>query len=285
MTHSDTGGLGTPDDAVTLALAQQRVEAADVSGNVDRAVDAIEHAAATGADVVALPELFNVGYFAFDSYARAAESLTGETLERIAAVADEQNVAVQAGSIVEDLEASADAGVETPDTAGLANAAVFFDRSGERRAVYRKRHLFGYDSAEIRLLTAGESLPTVEFEGLTIGMTTCYDLRFPELYRRLVDDGVSLVLVPSAWPYPRVEHWKTLPRARAIENLAYVATVNGAGEMDGNELVGRSTVFDPWGTPVATCDDDPALVTAEVSPTRVAAVREEFPALRDRRRE
>lgn len=284
MTASEADGLGTPEDALTLALAQQRVEAADVSGNVDRSVDAIEHAAAKGADIVALPELFNVGYFAFDSYARAAEPLTGETLERIAAVADERSIAVQAGSIVEDLEASADAGVQTPDTEGLANAAVFFDRSGERRAVYRKRHLFGYDSAETRLLTAGESLPTVEFEGLTIGMTTCYDLRFPELYRRLVEDGVSLVLVPSAWPYPRVEHWKTLPRARAIENLAYVAAVNGAGEMNENELVGRSTVFDPWGTPVATCDDDPTLVTAEVSPSRVAAVREEFPALGDRRR-
>ncbi|AEN07101.1 Nitrilase/cyanide hydratase and apolipoprotein N-acyltransferase [halophilic archaeon DL31] len=276
-------GIGPDEEALTLTLAQHRVEAADVRGNVDRAVGSIERAADEGADIVALPELFNVGYFAFDSYAREAEPLDGPTLERISAAAAEHEVAVQAGSIVEDLEASADAGVETPTAEGLANAAVFFDRSGKRRGVYRKHHLFGYDSAETRLLTAGQALPTVEFEGFTVAMTTCYDLRFPELYRRLAEEDVSLVLVPSAWPYPRIEHWKTLPRARAIENLTYVAAANGSGEMDGDQLVGRSTVYDPWGTPLASSDDDPALVTAEISPSRVEAVREEFPALRDRR--
>jgi predicted amidohydrolase len=275
--------IGSRDDALTLALAQHRVEAADVSGNVDRAVAAIDAAAERGADIVALPELFNVGYFAFEAYARNAEGLDGPTLDRISAAAAEHGIAVQAGSIVEDLELSAAAGVDVPADGGLANAAVFVDREGERRAVYRKHHLFGYDSAETQLLTAGESLPTVEFEGFTVGMTTCYDLRFPELYRQLAEEGVSLVLVPSAWPYPRVDHWQTLPKSRAIENLCYVAAVNGAGEMDGDTLVGRSTVYDPWGTPVATCDDDPALVTTEISPSQVDAVRDEFPAIRDRR--
>jgi len=276
-------GIGAGDDAITIALAQHRVEAGHVEANVDRAVAAIERAAADGADLVCLPEMFNVGYFAFDSYAREAEGLDGPTLERIGAVAADHGVAVQAGSIVEDLEASAAAGFSTPDSEGLANASAFLDRTGEVQAVYRKQHLFGYDSAETQLLTAGESLPTVEFEGFTVGMTTCYDLRFPELYRELADEGVSLVLVPSAWPYPRVEHWRTLPRSRAIENLAYVAAVNGAGEMGEDRLVGRSTVYDPWGTPISTCDDGPELVTAELSPSRVESVREEFPALRDRR--
>ncbi|QKY19058.1 carbon-nitrogen family hydrolase [Halolamina sp. CBA1230] len=278
-----TEGIGVADDAITVALAQHRVEAAHVKANVDRAVAAIERAADEGADLVCLPELFNVGYFAFDAYARNAEGLDGETLDRIGATAADHGVAVQAGSIVEDLEASAEAGFSTPEPEGLANASVFLDRDGEIQAVYRKQHLFGYDSAEANLLTPGESLPTVEFEGFTVGMTTCYDLRFPELYRDLAGEGVSLVLVPSAWPYPRVEHWRTLPRSRAIENLAYVAAVNGAGEMGDDRLVGRSTVYDPWGTPIATCDDDPELVTAELSPARVEAVREEFPALRDRR--
>ncbi|MFD1567079.1 nitrilase-related carbon-nitrogen hydrolase [Halolamina litorea] len=268
---------------MTIALAQHRVKASRVGANVDRAVAAIERAAADGADLVCLPELFNVGYFAFESYARNAEGLDGPTLDRIRDVAADHGVAVQAGSIVEDLEASAAAGFETPAPDGLANASAFVGRDGEVEAVYRKQHLFGYDSAETELLTPGESLSTVEFEGFTVGMTTCYDLRFPELYRDLADEGVSLILVPSAWPYPRVEHWQTLPRSRAIENLAYVATVNGAGEMEGDRLVGRSTVYDPWGTPQATCDDDPALVTTEIAPSQVEAVREEFPALRDRR--
>ena len=278
-----TDRIGAAEDAVSVALAQHRVEAGRVGGNVDRAVAAIERAAENGADLVCLPEMFNVGYFAFDAYARNAEALDGPTLDRIGEAAAEHGVAVQAGSIVEDLEASTAAGFDTPEPDGLANASVFLDRDGEVQGVYRKQHLFGYDSAETQLLTPGESLPTVEFEGFTVGMTTCYDLRFPELYRDLADQGVSLVLVPSAWPYPRVEHWRTLPRSRAIENLAYVAAVNGAGEMDGDRLVGRSTVYDPWGTPVATCDDDPELVTADLSPSRVDDVREEFPALRDRR--
>jgi predicted amidohydrolase len=91
------------------------------------------------------------------------------------------------------------------------------------------------------------------------------------------------VLVPSAWPYPRVEHWRLLPRARAVENLTYVAAVNGVGTFDDAALLGRSTVYDPWGTTVAAAGEEAALVTAEIDPERVSSVREEFPALRDRR--
>jgi len=263
-----------------LSLAQLDIEAAAVDANTQRAVDAIETAASEGADLVALPEIFNVGYFAFDAYGRAAEPLDGPTLTRLRDAARENDVAVLAGSIVEDLAAT-DGG---PADDGLANTSVLFDSSGERLLAYRKRHLFGYESAEARLLVPGEAVPTADLGGFTVGVTTCYDLRFPELYRALADDGVDLVLVPSAWPYPRVEHWKTLPRARAIENLAYVATINGSGSFDDASLLGRSTVYDPWGTPIATTDDDPGIVTAEVSLDHVEETRADFPALRDRRR-
>jgi predicted amidohydrolase len=266
-----------------VTLAQIDVSSDSVAENVGRAATAIRDAAADGADLVVLPELFNVGYFAFDRYARDAEGLDGETLDRIRSVATDHEVAVLAGSVVEDLAASADSGVDVPAAEGLANTAVFFDRDGERRAVYRKHHLFGYDSAESRLLEPGETVPTVDFEGFTVGITTCYDLRFPELYRRLVDEGVTLTLVPSAWPYPRVEHWKLFGRARAVENQLYVAAANGVGRFEDTELLGRSTVYDPWGTTLASADDDPALVTATLDPDRVDRVREEFPALADRR--
>jgi predicted amidohydrolase len=266
-----------------LTLVQLEQHAGDVDGNRDRAVDAVERAAARGADLVALPELWNVGYFAFDSYAREAESVEGPTLTELSALAERLDVGLLAGSIVEDLAASAEAGVDVPAEEGFANTAVFFDRDGRRRGVYRKHHLFGYGSAETRLLTPGEHLPTVDFEGFTLGFTTCYDLRFPELYRELTERGATLVLVPSAWPYPRVEHWQTLSRARAIENLSYVATVNGSATFDEGTLLGRSTVYDPWGTTLASAGDDPALVTAEVTPDRITRVRDEFPAWEDRR--
>jgi predicted amidohydrolase len=268
---------------VRVAVAQLEVEAGDLGGNVDRATDAIERAAADGADLVVLPELFTVGYFAFDLYARHAESVAGETISRLGAVADENDVAVLAGSIVEDLEASADDGFRVPAETGLANTSVFLGPEGDRRAVYRKHHLFGYDSAESSLLEPGERVETVDYGGFTIGMTTCYDLRFPELYRRLVDEGATLVCVPSAWPYPRVEHWELFGQTRAVENQLYVAAANCVGSFEDAELLGRSTIYDPWGTVLASSADEPALVVADLDPERVERVREEFPALADRR--
>lgn len=263
-----------------LALAQLDVEAGAVDANLDRAAAAVREAAADGADLVALPELFDVGFFAFDAYQRVAEGLDGEKLSRLQSVAADADVAVLAGSVVEDLAASEGG----PADEGLANTSVLFDADGERRLVYRKHHLFGYESAEAELLVPGESVPTTDLLGFTVASTTCYDLRFPELYRDLADDGVDLVLVPSAWPYPRVEHWQLLPRARAVENLTYVAAVNGASDFGDDALVGRSAVYDPWGPTLAGTGEEPTIVHADLDPERPAAVREEFPALRDRRR-
>ena len=267
-----------------LALVQLRIEAGDVAGNMERALAAIGDAAAAGAELVCLPEIFTVGYFVFEEYEQCAESLAGPTLGAVADAASEHDVAVLAGTVVEDLAASAADGLTTPAESGLANASVLFDRSGERRAIYRKHHLFGHDSAEADLLVAGESLGVAEIEGFTVGMTTCYDLRFPELYRDLAAAGADLILVPSAWPYPRVEHWQLLPRARAIENQLFVATCNGSGVFDDATLCGRSSVYDPWGDVLAETGDAPAIVTADIDPDEVEAVRGEFPAWRDRRR-
>ncbi|WP_049894297.1 nitrilase-related carbon-nitrogen hydrolase [Salinarchaeum sp. Harcht-Bsk1] len=265
-----------------LALAQLAIEDGAIDANRERAVDAVAEAAAAGADLVALPEIVTAGYFAFDAYERAAEPVEGPTIEALRPAAIEHEVAVLAGTIVEDLAATAS--VETPAESGLANTAVLLDADGAIQLVYRKHHLFGYDSREAELLVPGERLDTASVQGIDVGVTTCYDLRFPELYRDLLEQGVELILVPSAWPEPRVEHWQTLPRARAIENQLYVAAVNGAAvDRDGPSLLGRSTVFDPWGTPISASGPEPAIVTATVDPDRVAEVREDFPALDDRR--
>ncbi|UTF53283.1 carbon-nitrogen family hydrolase [Natronosalvus rutilus] len=284
-TTDEHGAAGREDvnenEGISLALAQLAVEAGDLEGNRDRAVDAIERAAARGADLVALPELFTVGYFEFDLYARSAEPLEGETLGRLRDAAIENDVAVLTGSFVEDLAATDS--VETPADEGYANTTALLSASGNLELVYRKHHLFGYESAETELLVPGEAIETATVCGLTVGVSTCYDLRFPELYRRLVDQGVELILVPSAWPYPRLEHWQTLSRARAIENQCYVATINGSGSFEEASLLGRSTVYDPWGTVLASSGDDPALVMADVDAGTVSEVRSRFPALRDRR--
>lgn len=266
-----------------LACCQLEIEAGEHERNVERALDAIETAANDAADLVCLPEIFTIGYFAFSEYERNAESLSGPTLSRLAAAARDYDVGIVAGSVIEDLEASSRDGFETPAEAGLANTSVFFDRDGERRAVYRKRHLFGYESEETELLVPGDSLATANFEDFTLGMTTCYDLRFPELYRDLAEAGATLILVPSAWPYPRVDHWQVLQRARAIENQLFVATCNGSGAFSDATLCGRSTIQDPWGEVVGDSAEEPAIVTADIDPERVRSVREEFPAFYDRR--
>jgi predicted amidohydrolase len=271
-----------------LACAQLSVVTGDVEGNVERARRAVDRAADAGAHLAVLPELFNVGYFAFDSYTRRAESLAGPTLSALADHAADRGVALLAGSIVEELGATAaNTDVPVPGGKGLANTAVLFDAAGERRAVYRKRHLFGYGSVEPELLTPSESQGVATLalgdEEVTVGVTTCYDVRFPEQFRTLAEMGCELVCIPSAWPYPRVEHWNLLPRARAVENQFYVATANGAGSFEEATLLGRSTVFDPEGHRLASTGDEPALVTAEVDPGRVRAVRGAFPAWHDRR--
>jgi len=268
-----------------LALVQLEIEPGAVEANCSRAAEAVSAAADEGADLVVLPEQFVVGFFAFEAYPTHAAGLDGALFDRLGAMAADNDVGLVAGTTVEDLAASAAAGYEVPAEDGYANTAVFFDRDGSQRGVYRKHHLFGYESAESELLVPGERLPTVDFEGLTVGLTTCYDLRFPELYRQLVDRGAELIVVPSAWPYPRVEHWTTLGRARAIENLCYVATANGSGEFPAAEttLCGRSAVYDPWGTTVASVGDEPTRLTATVDPNAVRAVRESFPVLDDRR--
>jgi predicted amidohydrolase len=263
-----------------LGLAQIQIEAGERAANEARAVTAIRTLANDGADLVVLPELWNVGYFDFDAYERAAEGLNGPTLGRIAEVAREADVSVLAGSIVEDLGATDG---DTPAETGFSNTSVLFDERGTRRLTYRKHHLFGYESAESRLLTPGEHLETATMGGFTVGVTTCYDLRFPDLYRELVDLGVSLVLVPSAWPYPRIEHWTTLTRARAIEDQFFLAGINGAGPAGGPGLIGRSRVVDPWGTEIRTLGPDQDVAVVSIDPDTVESVRERFPALADRR--
>jgi predicted amidohydrolase len=269
-----------------VACAQVEVVGGDLDGNVDRAVEGIETAAADGADLVVLPELFTVGYFAIDSFARRAESLEGPTLARLADVASDHRVALLAGTVVEDLGATAtETDVAVPEAEGFANTAVLFDSRGTRRAIYRARNLPGYSTGLGGLVTGespGVATLDVGGESVTVGVTTGGDLRSPGPYGELAERGCDLVCVPAAWPYPRIEAWSVLPRARAIENGYYVAAANAAGEFEEATLLGRSAVYDPHGTPLASAGDDPALVRAAVDPARAGRAREPFPVGRDR---
>lgn len=264
-----------------VAIAQFEPAAGRPEHNRDQARSAISVAADSGADLVVLPELFTAGYFAFDAWADAAEAFDGPTLAMARDAATTHDIAIVAGSFVEDLAATT--AVETPAERGLANTTVLVDATGSVVSHYRKVHLFGYESEEQTRMVPGDTLGVGELGQHTVGLATCYDLRFPELHRAYVDAGVTLLAVPSAWPTPRGEHWTLLCRVRAIENQWYLAAANGCGTVAGTELFGHSYVVDPWGEIVADGDTDEGVMVAEASPATVAEVRADFPVLADRR--
>lgn len=254
-----------------MRIATIQLEVSDSpEDNVEKAERRIRAAAADGADLVVLPEVWNLGYFAFDSYAEGAEPVDGETMTRLGELADELDLYLHSGSIIE------------RDGDDLYNMSGLFSPSGELLDTYRKIHLYGYDSRENELLTPGERVVAVETDVATIGLTTCYDLRFPELYRALADRGVDLLLITSAWPIPRLEHWLMLNRIRAVENQVVLAAANLVGDNQGVEMAGHSVVVDPWATPLANAGFGDRTVAADVDLDEVSDARDEFPALHDR---
>jgi predicted amidohydrolase len=224
------------------------------------------------ADLIVLPELWPAGYFDFGGYERDAEPFPGRTVDALRAAARTSGAHIAGGSVLE----------RTGD-GELHNTAFLLDPAGELVLSYRKIHTFGYESLESRLLTGGESVAVTGTALGRVGLTTCYDLRFPELYRLMLDQGAELVVVPAAWPRARTEHWLLLTRARALENQVFLVACNAAGEDHGTALAGTSLIADPWGEIVAQAGRGEETLVADIDPERLGAVRDEFPVLSDRR--
>lgn len=224
-----------------------------------------------GADLVVLPELWTTGAFAYELFAAEAEPLDGPTYEAMAKAASDAGVWLHAGSIPE------------RDPEGpLYNTSLVFSPDGELAAVYRKIHRFGFDKGEAVLMGAGAELVTVRLPGTTVGVATCYDLRFPELFRGLVDAGAETLVVSAGWPERRRGHWTLLARARAVENQAYVLACGTAGTHAGVPQAGHSIVVDPWGEVLAEAGAGEEVLRVEFDVAKVGETREQFPALKDR---
>ncbi|MER7403319.1 carbon-nitrogen family hydrolase [Streptomyces sp. NPDC000070] len=224
-----------------------------------------------GADLVVLPELWTTGAFAYEEFGQEAEPLEGPTYEVMAKAASDAGVWLHAGSIPE------------RDPEGpLYNTSLVFSPSGDLAAVYRKIHRFGFDKGEAVLMGAGAELVTVRLPSTTLGLATCYDLRFPELFRGLVDAGAETLVVPAGWPERRRSHWTLLAQARAVENQSFVVACGTAGTHAGVPQAGHSIVVDPWGEVLAEAGAGEEVLTVEFDPGKVAATREQFPALKDR---
>src|SRR4051812_46494507 len=241
-----------------------------VADRLERAVALVR--AQAGADLVVLPELWLPGGFAFGSFADVAEPLDGRVVIALAGAARDLGAWVHGGSVV-----------ERADDGRLFNTSVLLGPDGTLRGVYRKLHLFGFTGGETSVLSPGDEVVTVDLDGTTTALATCYDLRFPELFRAFVDRGVELVLVPAAWPTPRIAHWSLLARARAVEDQAYVVAVNGCGHQGGVRMGGRSVLVDPWGAVLAEAGDDEEVLVADLDLASVEKTRKDFPVLADRR--
>jgi predicted amidohydrolase len=244
----------------------------DKAANLERAEALVARAASTGADVVVLPERWNCVGTA-DDYRAAAETLAGgESVEAMARWARTLGVSLVGGSISERRE-----GHEK-----ISNTSCAFDAEGSLVAVYRKIHLFDVEVGgrvyrESDSDEPGTEPVVAEIEGWRVGLTVCYDVRFPELYRLL---DAELVTVPANFTaFTGRDHWHVLLRARAIENQAYVA----AAAQIGPDAYGRSLIVDPWGTVLAQAADEETVVVAELDRARLLDIRAKLPSLANRR--
>jgi deaminated glutathione amidase len=263
-----------------LAAAIQMNAGPDKAANLECAERLVRLGAARGANLVALPEVFN-WRGKRNEQASAAESLDGESLTLMSRLARELNVHIVAGSITEHVAGES----------RCYNTSVLLGPNGAQLAVYRKIHLFDIDLPgrvtvkESDTKLAGIDVVTATTPAGDIGLSICYDLRFPELYRRLTFAGAQVITVPAAFTFPTGEaHWEPLIRARAIENQAYViAPAQFGPNIYGYSDYGNSMIVDPWGRVLARAADQEGVVVAPIDLEYQHRVRRELPALRHAR--
>jgi predicted amidohydrolase len=267
------------------AAAVQLTATADKATNLETADRLVRAAVRDGASLVVLPEKWSV-YGTPEDQRAGAEALDGPALTWARAIARELEIDLVAGSIGEAPDGRDERGRGS-------NTSVHVGPDGEDRAVYRKLHMFdvvvgGRDYRESDGEAPGEAIVLSALaDGTGLGLTICYDLRFPELYRRLAVDGARVLTVPSAFTEPTTrDHWEVLLRARAIENQAFVVAANQVGRhAPGLRTGGRSMIVDPWGIVLAQAPDSETHVVAELDINKLERVRTDLPSLANRRPE
>jgi nitrilase len=265
------------------AAAIQMSSGDNLDANLRLAAELLLEARSRGSELAVLPENFAfVGKRDTDKLSVAESAGTGPIQEFLARTAARHSMWIVAGSLP----------LKSAETKLCYGASFVFDADGRSVACYRKMHLFDVDLPDGResyresaSMDPGDQPTTVDTVAGRLGLSICYDLRFPELYRRLVGEGAELFSVPAAFTFATgTAHWHTLLRARAIENLAYVIAAGQHGtHPNGRTTFGHSMIVDPWGQVVAELESGDGVVVAEIDPARTHRLREEFPVLRHRR--
>ena len=263
------------------AAAVQLNSTDDKERNLEAAERLVRDAAGDGAELIALPEKWNL-LGPGEALRAGAEDLDGPTISAVRSWARELGVHVVAGSISE----------RVAERDKLSNTSVLVGAGGEVEAAYRKIHMFDVDVGGVAYRESEHEEPGTEIvvanaADVPIGLTVCYDLRFPELYRILAVRGARVITVPAAFTlHTGKDHWEPLLRARAIENQAFVLAPNQIGEAPPHyNSYGRSMIVDPWGVPLATAPDEECFVAAELDFALQDRIRESLPSLANRRPE
>jgi len=258
---------------LTISLAQMDCRLGDPETNFAHAAALIAEAARRGSNLVLLPELWSTAY-ALDAAPVLASPLASNAqgdgwFGRVAALAAEHRLFV-GGSLLE------------ARGGRYYNCFALYAPDGALAGAYRKVHLFRLMDEE-KYLAPGEEAVALDLPWGKTGLAICYDLRFPELFRRYALAGARLMLLPAEWPHPRRLHWQTLLRARAIENQCFVAACNRVGATGAAAFFGSSAVIDPWGETLVEAGETEALLTVSIDLALVETVRQRIPVFEDRR--
>ncbi len=256
---------------ITIALAQMAVALGQPEPNKATARSLAAQAAAQGADLLLLPELWATGYD-LDRSDEYAAPLDAGHFALMAGLAQTHGLYVVGTAL------------EANPRGRPYNTAALYGPDGDLRGAYRKVHLWA-PLGEVEHMTPGEALPAFDLPWGRVALAICYDLRFPELWRRYADAGAQLILIPAEWPTRRVEHWRLLLQARAVENQLFVAGCNRAGAGADGEFGGHSAVVDPWAQRRVEAGPEPGLFVTSLDLDEVERNRRLFPFLADRRPE
>jgi predicted amidohydrolase len=244
----------------------------DVSGNLDKIHAAVLAGAKASCRLLLFPEISDLGYD-MPSIALAGRDWWPRVRDRLISLAREHEICLVCG-------------VCLPGPNGLANALVAFGPNGDMLARYRKIHLFtATDADETKVFSPGNEIACFNFEGVRFGLSVCYDLRFPELYRVQALQGCQAMLLASAWPKRRIDIWQTLCAARALENQCYLLGANRVGDQGAFPFGGRSLFVTPGGEITLASADQEGVITGTVDLAELAVTRQDIPALAHRRPE
>jgi omega-amidase len=257
-----------------VAVAQISCSLGDSDANLLKVRDFCARAKETDTDLIVFPEMIDTGY-SMPVIRAHANHWTGGFVPGLQETARQLSIAIVSG-------------VSERDGASIYNSQVFVDQQGKIIAKYRKTHLFAVAPIEEhKCFSPGDTFTSFAFAGLRFGFSICYDLRFPEMYRKLAtEQNVGAFIVSSAWPFPRVEHFRTLAMARAIENQSYVIASNRVGKDDDLWFCGSSAIIDPRGVLIAAASADrEELIHADLSQELVLSVRSRVGSFAHRRQD